>query len=561
MDPINPLLLWLDSSPAGYGWISWVAFACTVAGAVTAPRDFLTPANWRSRVFFGLGIILTFAAFRWPGWFFPSDFNPDEAQILAGAITLKRFPVYWKYVDGTTHGPLCELPLVLAGWLGAPLNYVTARAMAALLQALSVIAVWRTLRCFAIERVARLSALPALAFWVFSPSHEFIHYSSELTGVALLSLASWALARAFTAPVDGRYPAWWMFGAGFALGAMPFAKLQSAPQAAALAVSAVIVLWQLTTVSSTARRILGRCLIVGGLVVPVVTFVFLLTYGLIDQFKFSYLLSGIDYSKAGIPLSEMPNRFLTLFVADYFFAWFFIGTLAFVLLYARQALRAGVGVRMAQLAGWVQLAAALACVVLPGRESPHYLHLLIIPATLLAGAVLAGAVGRPKNAGDHTPAAWPVFVIFVALTLVPQIYQRINIAPGYPGELARDRPTRSAAATVILREAKPADTLAMWGWEPNLYVETGLAQATREAHTALEIAATPLQSFYLNRYLRDMIQRKPRWFVDAVGSGAFMYTDRGLYGHEMHPALEHLVASEYEFVGEFGNKRVYRRKQ
>ncbi|HEY4245415.1 MAG TPA: hypothetical protein VGM64_01100 [Lacunisphaera sp.] len=508
-----------------------------------------------------MGIVLTFAAFRWPGWFVPTDFNPDEAQILAGAITLKRFPVYWKYVDGTTHGPLCELPLVLAGWMGAPLNYITARMMAALLQVLSLIAAWRTLRCFASEQVARLSVLPALAFWAFSSSQEFIHYASELTGLTLLSLATWGLARALTAPADGRWPAWWMAASGVALGAVPFSKLQSAPQAAALTVIALVILWRLRTVPAKTRWGLGRYLIAGGLVVPVVIFIFLLTYGLIAQFKFSYLLSGVDYSRSGNRLAEMPGRFLTLSTTDYFFAWFFTGTLAFTFLYARQALRAIATLRVAQVAGWVQLGMATVCVIFPGRESPHYLHLLVIPATLLAGAVLTGTVERPKNAGDAGRLAWPVFVAFFALTLIPQIYQRTITSPEHVGEFERNRSTHSAAATFILREAKPTDTLAMWGWEPDLYVETGLAQATREAHSAFEIASTPLQSFYVSRYLGDMRRRKPQWFVDAVGSGGFMYTDRTLYGHEMHPELQHLVASEYEFVGEFGNERVYRRKK
>jgi hypothetical protein len=170
-------------------------------------------------------------------------------------------------------------------------------------------------------------------------------------------------------------------------------------------------------------------------------------------------------------------------------------------------------------------------------------------------------VERRRSAGDEGRFAWPVFVAFFALTLVPQIYQRTITSPEYIGEFERNRSTRSAAAAFILREAKPTDTLAMWGWEPNLYVETGLAQATREAHSAFEIATTPLQSFYVNRYLGDMNRRKPEWFVDAVGTGGFMYTDRALYGHEMHPGLQRLVASDYEFVGEFENERVYHRKK
>ena len=60
-------------------------------------------------------------------------FNPDEPQMIAGAITLERFPVYWEYVDGTTHGPLANVPLLIGNALGLPLDYAGARFVAGVL--------------------------------------------------------------------------------------------------------------------------------------------------------------------------------------------------------------------------------------------------------------------------------------------------------------------------------------------------------------------------------------------------------------------------------------------
>ena len=45
-------------------------------------------------------------AWRWPFLLQASEYNPDESQLLAGALTLTRDPVFWRSVDGTTSGPL-----------------------------------------------------------------------------------------------------------------------------------------------------------------------------------------------------------------------------------------------------------------------------------------------------------------------------------------------------------------------------------------------------------------------------------------------------------------------
>jgi len=559
MDWIYSLLRWLDESPLRYEWIAWSVFAGTLASAIAVRQTAGPGIARRSNLIFASGIVLTLFAFRWPSWFVPTDFNPDEAQIVAGAITLKSFPIYWKYVDGTTHGPLCELPLVLAAWIGAPLNYVTARVVAALLQAVSLIGVWRTVGCLASERTARLAVIPGLAFWAFATTGEFVHYASELTGLTLLSVAVWAFARGMAAKGSGNAAVGWIFCSGVALGAVPFAKLQSVPQALALALVAGIILWQKPPSASTTRGKLVWSLIAGGLLVPAIIAAFLLMYGLVGQFRTSYILSGIDYANSGNRLREMPNRFFDFALSGYSFAWFLAGASAFVLLYLRPSQNVSGRLRLAFAAGWIQLAAALACVLLPGRESPHYLHLLIVPVSLLVGLILARASAEIENQADQTRRSMSLFAVFIGLTLVPQIVQRSS-TPDFVGKFAQNRSTRSSAASFILERAKPTDTLAMWGWEPNLYVETGLPQGTREAHSALEIATTPLQAFYLSRYVGDLNRRQPAWFVDAVGPGGFMYFDRALYGHEMHARLKQSIADDYEFVGEFENKRIYHRR-
>ncbi len=64
-------------------------------------RDAAPLAGWK----WWLVAALTMLAFRWPVVWTPHQLNPDESQLIAGAITLRHDPVFWRSVDGSTAGP------------------------------------------------------------------------------------------------------------------------------------------------------------------------------------------------------------------------------------------------------------------------------------------------------------------------------------------------------------------------------------------------------------------------------------------------------------------------
>lgn len=97
----------------------------------------------------------------------------------------------------------------------------------------------------------------------------------------------------------------------------------------------------------------------------------------------------------------------------------------------------------------------------------------------------------------------------------------------------------------------------MWGWEPSQYVQSGLGQATREAHTERQITANPLQAFYRARYLADLKRTAPRFFFDVVGPGRFTFSDRRRDGHESWPELREWVAGNYRLVDDTEGMRLY----
>ncbi len=561
MHAIEEALLWLDADAARFWIVAWGAFALVTAVAAFPSRGAGDSASWNNGLF-AAAVLLAMAAFHWPIWFYPTDLNPDEAQTIAGAITLDVHPVYWKYVDGTTHGPWCEYFLLFAHWLGAPFNYFTARVVAMLLQAASVVAVWGTMRCFTTERIARLATLPALAFWSFVSWDDFAHYSSELPALFFLAMAAWPAAIVLSAPAISKRH-WWCAGlAGFCLGNAPFAKLQSVPGGLALALITLGLLWRgRPDVPARTRLRLAGVFVAGGLLPAVFVGGFLTIFGLWGQFSATYLSSALAYATEGqYPFVEMPSKFFHFATTEPAFAWFFWGGLAFSLIYLRvnptqKVLRAGIVV------SWVLVGVAYYSVLRPVREVAHYLQLLVIPTTTLVGFSLAAALdetGRESRAGIRRALPW---ILFGLLTLTPQVYQRLiswHRFVGFAREYRQRQP--SDAARFILERAEPGDAVAMWGWEPRLLVETGLPHGTREAHSAYQLTEWHLRQYFVVRYLRDMESRRPAWFVDAVGPGAFVFSSRETFAHESVGALNRLIAANYEYMAEFDNLRIYRLK-
>lgn len=549
---MTPWFELLDHHPLLYWTVAWVCFGLCLCAAWLA-----RPGNENSKLrnvvshpaLFACLMVATLCAFRWPSWFVPWEINPDESQILAGAITLRDSPFYWKFVDGTTHGPLNEYLLTVASWCGWPLTFAGARVMAVVLIAGALLGVWGTLRCFLTERLARLGTLPGLAFWAFPWFGDFLHFSSELVAVCLLGMATCGLASGLTAA----RPRPWVLGlSGAALALVPLAKLQAAPLAFALGVSGLIVLgWHRP--AGWLKSALGLS---GGAVTVVLALAgYLFIYGLRGQFWVSYIQSNLGYAAGGNhPLADMPNYFFEFMATGHSFAWFFYGNVAFALLYARSVWQEGTpSLRTALVIGWITSAIAYFCVIAPRREVAHYLQLMVIPITLLAALHLASACPPRRSAA--------AVLLFLLLGIAPQAQNRYRAIQEYLGHFAefKTHPASPGGAFIQAR-MHPGERLTVWGWNAQLHVETQLPQGTREAHSAFQIIDGPYRDFYRSRYMRDMLRWKPEWFVDAVGPKRFAFEHRHIAGHETLPELGQLIREQYEFLTEVDSMRIYRRK-
>jgi hypothetical protein len=150
--------------------------------------------------------------------------------------------------------------------------------------------------------------------------------------------------------------------------------------------------------------------------------------------------------------------------------------------------------------------------------------------------------------------------VALAAGLLPLGLRSVNsTAPIYGGFSHHWKYPRSSVAAVVHALAGRDDTLATWGWACFLHVECALPQATRDGTTAALIEASSQQAGYRTSYLADLQRHPPAVFVDAVGPGAFVYTDRVHQAHEIFPELAGFIRQNYTLVLEQPDARVYAR--
>lgn len=505
-----------------------------------------------------LGVLLL--AFRWPVIFDGQSTGIDEGLWISGALTLFKDPIFWRGVDGDSAGPLVFYVLMPLKWCGG-LNFVGLKIAATLL-------LWGALGCSyaGLKAVwgdgwARLAVLPAACFWAFETRLEFVSYSTEHVTLLLLAAGFGGLLRAIAQPE--KFSSWsldWL-GAGCALGAVPFAKLQGVPMAGVLIIAGII--WAVTQRTWTGRRRLEAVLVFIG-AVWVVPLVFAAQFAL-----------GLKWEDFWIPYLELNRaRSALAFSSDggaQSVAWEFIrqSRMFQVLLIGGPVVAFGAaGGGLRPLRQWplliiaALLGASVAAALLPAY-SFHHLHFLVLPLTLLAGGAVAATRRMPAEsaAASARRATW-LWVSFLGVLVAPLMgvmlretakrppVVRLSLQPE-PGPMARE----------ILRRARAEDRLTVWGTQHILHAQTGLSQGTREANPRVRVVAPRFRDYYRRRYLADLERSRSRFFVDQTSTRPEDAAARRRWGWEADPVIEAYLVRHYELVGEFESMRLFVRKE
>jgi hypothetical protein len=546
----------LGYDPLRYWLLAWTCLGLWSL-ACALPCEPLGPPGRRLGSMLNYAVLLLAAmiAFRWPAVCGYVPVNPDEPQFLAGALTMLARHEFW-WPDAMSSGPLVLAPLTLPAVFGLPLDYAAGRAIGLLLSWGVVLFVCLALRHAHGDRLGRLLSLPLACFMILLNFWDFTAYASECLPLFLCSAAAWLALTAFAA--DGTVGRRWrLAAAGGVLGILPFSKLQALPLGAAIGLASVILVLRQPGVDWRRR---GRDLLV--VVGPTVTalLVFLLwawSSGNAAHLGVAYVRHNLFYAQdRAVPWTESIAEFRYLSDFSWGFSAFHYGLLLLFgvgLLALRWWPRAAwrpVGF------GWCLLAAAYFAVLAPGRAYPHYLLFITMPLALAAGLqfgylLRAEAISRALKIR--------LIVLLVLAGAGGQLADRLLTPHPFLRLIPEGRP-RAAIVAMVGQLKQPGDALAVWGWRPELYVETQLPQAVRDAHTERQMQDNPQRAYFRARYLADVSATRPAFFVDAVGRGGFLYQDRATSGLETFPELNDFVAGQYQLLGEVDTFRLYLRR-
>ncbi len=521
---------------------------------------------------FTLFLPLFILAARWPGLLAPV-LNPDEALFTSGAMKLIKDPVFWRSVETGSSGPLNIYPLMLPALFGFRLEYATSRIIGLLLIILSAVCLYYALRYLYGKAIARLAAIPVVTCVALMIHPDYIHYTGEHASIAILSIALLILCKYYADGPDIRkWPVFWF---GFTVGLIPYAKLQALPVAFVLSCIFLHIIW----IKRKTRALflngffifLGGALAFSGLIL-----LYLGIFSLQGAFWRSYIYENLFYLNINSSKSLLDKFFIYLpyitWIKDTnrFFAAaiiIFIFGLPLLFLRRKQAPSAG-GAKDTFVFVYYSLAFLIASIysaIAPGRGFGHHLLFLVIPSGFLIGVFLA----EPYKVLESERSIRPSFKLYLAAAVIGAItlnssmdlslaLREPNIFITYRKFFTRNYPAPIARA--ILRHADKGSSLLVWGWAPELYVDTGLVQATKSGNLFYEIEPNPRRQYFVKEFADTLLKTKPDIFVDAVAPGMFYFHDRKTEGFDAFPEVADVVNRYYAFAEEFQGIRIFVKK-
>ena len=546
---------------------------------------------------------------RLPSALVPREFNVDESQLLAEAMKFVVDPRPWKGVDSC--GPLSSYLISIFLLMGFKASYVLAHMLAALLICLQVLVAYLTLRRLGSDKTAAFGAfLLAFLYGTYTHTH-YLHYNTESLPTLFLMTGFYIFLAWLAEPPD-RHPGVQLsllFLCGLALGSAPWAKLQALPITGALGLLTVAVIFRARSpVVSPPRRVTELAVFgCGAVLTTCILLAAIAGSGAIKDFWYSYILAPLGFVGAlswATTLENLARVFVVtpvhqlllvaavgLALLDYSSAtgdirlafkghrWAFSGLLVYAAAGLFTACRSNnfwpkhaiffippMSYIAVLLAAW-GMAALLQQQLSPQRPKERMLLGLLFPLVLLTAtvALYSAYIVRYVHKIRAIPELKRVEPDSVRLAL-PALDRRktdsndgsanlettlVSCAGPPNWDLPDEGKERMLAIVDEIRKTKPVRSLAIWGWEPGMYVLTGIPPATRDTITERAIDPGPLRHYFQTRYADDLRAYPPDLFIDTVAKGAFMWREwTENDGYESNPELRRFIDDSYVLVGE-----------
>ena len=533
-------MLTFDSSPTVY-WAVVYLLTVLVVGS-----------NLQKRVpsfLYVFGALAVFVLMRLPSIVLNRELNADESQMISHAITLFQDPIYWRSVDGTTIGPLDSYLLVLPRLLGFQLDYTSARIMGLVCGIGSLYFFFIATKKWFGDKTARIALLLPLIFLAFTQESDYVHYSSEQVPLLLLSVCLALVAELSTQ----KTPAFWL---GFVAGLIPFAKVQAVPQALVLVLGGLYLTYQQYRQTRTIKPLL--LLLAGGIAFPAIASVWMLGYGVFQDFVDFYILGNAVYAGGSGDVS-IPTQFgkLVLLSPDFTALLGIVGLLTLLGVAAGRRAHSPTPLSHSLFIPLLILGYGLGAVYAAtksGNLFVHYLNFCVYPLSLAAALGISKKVDKRWLAlvGPLLLVGW--FGTQDALSFYKM--RQLNAFVSVDARTLSESPVVKALKPYI----RPKDTMVVWGWQCRYYVEAQLAQGTAENHSERCIFQHPLQEKYRQRYLADMQLNRPAIFIDAVGKNSLWVQDVATQGYESFPELARYIQENYKYMGKIDDTRLFIRQ-
>ena len=550
--------------------------------------------NWfQSDLFFVSLSLIMLTFMRLPSLFHNEELNPDEGQLVTQAITLLQDPVFGRSVDGTSIGPVNSYLLLLPHLFGLPTDYIAAHLTSLILIGLALTIFYFSLLRLISPAASRLSLLIALVFFAWATENDYLHYSSELSSLPIITACFYFAVRILQSKNVSAVTLW---GLGIVAGLTPYCKLQTLPL---IGMILALVTWYLF---QTKRQQAIRPFITLSIAFLLPTIgVFSLAYWFnVERYFIDYYFIGNLTTYAQIyadePLTHQ-NFFIKLLRFPIFtihhpdFSIFILSNSFFIILAAiifggSIGKKASLWKKPSWTTSLVLLTAlsALWAVVTPGTEFGHHLILLVFPFGWVIGLCLQFML-------NHQPIQFQTRLVAVVLGLlvgdialsnhfllshIKQFAHRsmkptvaLSVQPDPTSLQARNPPlfwfpartevALSPVAQLIKQYARDSDKMAVWGWNCRYYVEAQLPQGVSENHTQRSIVPNWMRDQYLSRYAHELETNKPAVFLDAVGPSSLILNKRSQQ-HEQFASINNIIENQYSLVATLDDVRVYIRR-
>ena len=476
------------------------------------------------------------------------ELDVDTSSWISSAISAARSETpFWTLLNYSDSRPLTVFPLFILEKMGVAVTWSMAEKVGLFLWTSSIIFFYATLRRWFSPWQSLFFSLPLVIFQASNAWFGFMAYNSEAVCVFMLTVGLWLI----TGLEKNKASIFTYFFAGFWLGLLPFAKMQTVPMGLVLGFWAFFIAFQ--------QRLYGRLLVLLTAASLPTAFLngFYWQKGEWIVFWNDYFWNYYYYSFTQIH-SAVPveDRFSLLFLIQFFYqnstTRLFWGASLVLLVIGFIKWSRTTSFAVPRSVVWGILAFLLAsiyAILQAGNLFSHYLLLLLVPINLLLVFFLQSFKPRISQ------KIWLAFLLLMGAEGVKNTieYPIIPVPQPFPF----DRKIIQA----LKKYSQPSDKMTIWGYADRFFVHTRLAAGNRLPHSYWIYMPSPMRAYRQKQFLQDLIQNQPALFMDAFTEKvSFTYSlDENQYRHDCFPAIANYIGKHYRQVAQIGAVRIYRR--